>query len=631
MLAGRKISIYVSVLTMTATWVGGGYINGTAEVVYLSGVVLAYAPFGYALSLAIGGHLFAAKMRKAGFKTMLDPLQRRYGNFMCCLLFLPALLAELFWTAGVLAALGASMEVILGWRRAESVVTFALVALVYTLAGGLYSVVYTDVLQLAVTFFGLWLCVPYAMFHKAVGKISYPANNYFGDIEWAQIARYWDSVMQVVMGGIPWQVYFQRVLACESPEGAVLSSYMAAMGCLIMAMPSIIMGAIARAANLTEAGYTGTVPLGPETASLTLPLVLQHLTPSHVSALGLAAVSAAVMSSFDSSILSAASMFAWNVYGNSVRQSASEKEMLWVMRIATVVIGTVASMIAQLAMSAYVLWYLSSDLVYVLLLPHLLTVTYHNKECNAYGSLAGYVVGAVLRAGGGEDALNIPPFIRYPYYNARDGQLFPFRTFAMVMTYLTLRVVSRVSKWLFTDRVPLKFDLFKCFVAKPPMAKEDVSSKDAEEMPTKSDEQEQPVRHFLGMGVLLPTAVDQEVGVDSAEQKSLETTPYEEKAAYSQESAGVPGARRRSELYGGCEGVLEGHETQEARSASSRRFISLVRLSLQKNVSHKIARRLRRFKKRNYQSPNNHGEAVELCVETSRDHLCGNENILQSC
>ncbi|CAN7950625.1 unnamed protein product [Ixodes pacificus] len=195
--------------------------------------------------------------------------------------------------------------------------------------------------------------------------------------------------------------------------------------------------------------------------------------------------------------------------------------MLWVLRIATVAIGAVASMIAQLAMSAYAFWYLSSDLVYVLLLPHLLTVIYHNKECNAYGSLAGYVVGAVLRAGGGEDALNIPPFIRYPYYDAHDGQLFPFRTFAMFMTYLTLRLVSRLSKWLFTDRVPLKFDLFKCFVAKPPMAEEDVPNKDAEEMTTESDEQEQPVRHFLGMGVLLPTAVDQDVGVYSAEQKSL--------------------------------------------------------------------------------------------------------------
>lgn len=37
-----------------ATWVGGGYINGTAESVYTSGLVWAQAPWGYALSLLIG-------------------------------------------------------------------------------------------------------------------------------------------------------------------------------------------------------------------------------------------------------------------------------------------------------------------------------------------------------------------------------------------------------------------------------------------------------------------------------------------------------------------------------------------------------------------------------------------------
>lgn len=39
-----------------ATWVGGGYINGTAEVVYdtAQGLVWAQAPWGYALSLLIG-------------------------------------------------------------------------------------------------------------------------------------------------------------------------------------------------------------------------------------------------------------------------------------------------------------------------------------------------------------------------------------------------------------------------------------------------------------------------------------------------------------------------------------------------------------------------------------------------
>jgi len=39
-----------------ATWVGGGYINGTAEVVFDkdSGLVWAQAPWGYALSLVVG-------------------------------------------------------------------------------------------------------------------------------------------------------------------------------------------------------------------------------------------------------------------------------------------------------------------------------------------------------------------------------------------------------------------------------------------------------------------------------------------------------------------------------------------------------------------------------------------------
>ena len=38
----------------TATWVGGGYINGTAESVYTSGLVWAQAPWGYSVSLFLG-------------------------------------------------------------------------------------------------------------------------------------------------------------------------------------------------------------------------------------------------------------------------------------------------------------------------------------------------------------------------------------------------------------------------------------------------------------------------------------------------------------------------------------------------------------------------------------------------
>lgn len=54
MLAGRNIGMFVGIFTMTATWVGGGYINGTAEIVFSSGLIWCQAPIGYALSLVLG-------------------------------------------------------------------------------------------------------------------------------------------------------------------------------------------------------------------------------------------------------------------------------------------------------------------------------------------------------------------------------------------------------------------------------------------------------------------------------------------------------------------------------------------------------------------------------------------------
>ena len=60
-----------------------------------------------------------------------------------------------------------------------------------------------------------------------------------------------------------------------------------------------------------------------------LPLALQCLTPDVVAFFGLGAVSAAVMSSTDSSMLSASSMIARNFYQKVIRPQAKEKEVIW--------------------------------------------------------------------------------------------------------------------------------------------------------------------------------------------------------------------------------------------------------------------------------------------------------------
>lgn len=51
-------------------------------------------------------------------------------------------------------------------------------------------------------------------------------------------------IMLQMLGGIPWQVYFQRVLSASSATYAQVLSFLAAFGCLVMAVPSVLIGAI---------------------------------------------------------------------------------------------------------------------------------------------------------------------------------------------------------------------------------------------------------------------------------------------------------------------------------------------------------------------------------------------------
>jgi len=491
MLAGRNIGMFVGIFTMTATWVGGGYINGTAEVVFNDGLIWCQAPFGYALSLMLGGIFFANKMRTKGYVTMLDPLQDAYGSRMGGLLFLPALCGEVFWSAGILAALGATLAIILQMDLDTAVIGSALIAVFYTWVGGLYSVAYTDVVQLGCIFLGLWICIPFAWIHPAVQpiKVTDWTEAWMGEIgggwwNW----HYADYFLLLTFGGIPWQVYFQRVLSSKSAGTAEILSYLAAFGCILMAVPPVLIGGIAKATNWNETDYflkdNKTLPIPKDDTRMILPMVLQYLTPSAASFFGLGAVSAAVMSSADSSVLSASSMFARNVYKLIFRQNASESEIMWVMRIAIFVVGGMATFMALTIPTIYGLWALCSDLVYVILFPQLLCVVHFPDWCNTYGSLFSYCLGLGIRVTGGESLVGLPPLIHFPGFqeptqeeieeaaleNRRPfgTQLFPFRTIAMILSLITIPLVSQLMVWLFkSNKLKKHQDIFMCVVNIP--------------------------------------------------------------------------------------------------------------------------------------------------------------------
>ncbi|CAF3598902.1 unnamed protein product [Adineta steineri] len=462
MLAGRNIGLLVGIFTMTATWVGGAYINGTAEQVFSTGLFSCQAPLGYATSLVVGGLLFARPMRDAGYVTMLDPFQRKYGQRMGGLLFIPALLGEVFWSAAILSALGATISVIFtDVSMTASIIISAIVVIIYTLFGGLYSVAYTDVVQLGFIFVGLWVAVPFAMQHEGVGDIFATWPEWRGHIDKSRIVEWIDSMLLLIFGGIPWQVYFQRVLSAKSAKKAMYLSFCAAVGCIVLAMPPVLIGAIAKSTNWSMTDYDINKDItSPEATKLILPLVLLHLCPKFIAFIGLGAVSAAVMSSADSSVLSASSMFARNVWKLVFRGQASEREVLLVMRIGIFLVGIGAAAIGIMVSSIYVLWYLCSDLVYVILFPQLLCVIYVSHT-NTYGSLSAYIIGFLVRILIGEPSLGIPAVIHF-------GPYIPPKTLCMLICLATTLIVSQIAKSLFEKRIlSPSYDIFHCLVDIP--------------------------------------------------------------------------------------------------------------------------------------------------------------------
>lgn len=447
-LAGRNMPMMVAALTMTATWVDGGYLLGTTEGAYKSSIQLGLqGGLCFGLSLILGGLFFARTMRQHGFTTLIDPLEARFGRQWAAILFLPALAGELFWSAELLVAIGSTFGVLLGMPLTTAILLSAVVTTFYTVLGGMWSVAYTDVFQLALVAAGLLAALPFAL--AGAGGLAHASGLYHAarpegaglvaplvaSAVWdrASIVGWWDTAAMLVFGGIPWNCYFQRVLSCRTPDAARRQSIVSGVLTIAFTVPPLLMG-IAAFAYPWPAALREHLAATPSDA---MPLLFAHAVPPAIGLLGLAAIVGAVTSSFSSSILSAGSMLSWNCLKRLVWPSLTAIQLRAVIRASILLLGAVATVLALKVQSVQALWFFTSDLVFVLLFPQLLSALF-DPAANRTGSMAAFAVSLALRVGGGEPLLGIPALVTYPEW-------LPFKTVAAAAGLVLLPLVSRAT------------------------------------------------------------------------------------------------------------------------------------------------------------------------------------------
>ncbi|XP_037615836.1 high affinity choline transporter 1-like [Sebastes umbrosus] len=460
MVGGRNLNIWVGIFTMTATWVGGGYILGIAEVVYdpTKGLVWAIGTIGMAMSLIIGALFFVTTVRAKKYVTFMDPFQEKYGNAVAAVLFIPSLISDIVWIACILGSLGGTVSVVMDISSSLAVVISASVAVLYTLMGGLYSVAYTDVIQLSFMLIGLWLCVPFILTSPSSANITVAAvtnlhqEPWIGKLELEDAERWVDDVLLVAIGGICYQAFYQRVLAAATDTQAKITCYVGAVLIPILGLPSLIIGAVAASTDWNQTTYGSPSPYERGEAGVILPIALQHLCPFFVSLIGVGALAAAVMSSVDSALLSAASLLGRNIFKNIIYKRASEKMILAVVKVSVLLCGIMGAALAMSKTSIYVLWIISADVMYSMMTPQVICTFYLSRWVNHYGACSGFVLALMLRTLVGEPMIGLPDILPLPWDKIQeDGhryRLFPFRTAIMLITTGTILLVSHLAVWL---------------------------------------------------------------------------------------------------------------------------------------------------------------------------------------
>ncbi len=228
-IAGRHLPMAMVITTTFATWFGSETVLGIpAKFVNggLHGVV--EDPFGAGFCLIFVGLFFAGKLYRMTLLTISDYFRERYGRVVEVVCSLIIMVSYLGWVSAQVTALGLVFNLLSdGVVSLELGMVIGVVSiLAYTLFGGMWSVAITDFIQMIILVVGLSVLAVFAA-DQAGGAdkvlalaISQDMFKFWPEPQLKDILFFFASAITIMLGSIPQQDVFQRVMSANSIKAA---------------------------------------------------------------------------------------------------------------------------------------------------------------------------------------------------------------------------------------------------------------------------------------------------------------------------------------------------------------------------------------------------------------------------
>lgn len=353
--AGGRSPWWLSGLSAFMTMFSANTFVVWGGIAYAHGMVAVVINLSFGIAALLVGFTVAGKWKKLGISTPAEYTDRRFGRGALHFYTWFMTVFRIVGTGGALYAIARLSLAVIGGPEGEglsstglniAIVVFAMIVVIYTMIGGLWSVLVTDALQFIVLNIAVIFVIPLSLMKVGgvSGFVEQAPEGFFAATSDQYTFLFligWVAIHYFMIGA-EW-AFVQRNLCVESPKAARRSNYL--FGGLYLFSPLLwllppMLWRVQQPIPLDA--DAATITRMSETAYI---LSCQAVLPAGMLGLMLAALFSATASMISSQLNVFSSVLTKNIY-EPLAKSPSDARLLMVGRVLTVVLGALIALIA---------------------------------------------------------------------------------------------------------------------------------------------------------------------------------------------------------------------------------------------------------------------------------------------